>query len=162
MTLRVLGVDPGTAVTGYAVVEPSQGRPGRLVECGVIRTDTKRPIWLRLETLYDGVSGLIAQHEPTAMAIEGVFYGKNVRTTVALGHARGVMLLAAAKAGVEMAEFSPATVKKTVAGVGGATKEQIAFMVQRLLALKSAPSPRDASDACAIALTYLLTSRVPV
>ena len=109
MTLRVLGIDPGTNVTGYGVVEPANGRPGRLVECGVIRTDPRDAIWSRLDTLFEGVSELITRHEPTAMAIESVFYAKNVKTTVTLGHARGVILLAAARAGLEVAEFPPAT-----------------------------------------------------
>lgn len=160
MTVRVLGIDPGTAVTGYGVVESMEGRTGYLVECGVIRTDSRRELWHRLDTLYDGVTGLIEQHEPDALAIEGVFYAKNVRTTLVLGHARGVILLAAARAGIEVAEFSPATVKKSIVGTGRAAKAQVGYMVQRLLSLKTAPSPDDAADGVALALTYLLTGRV--
>jgi len=158
---RVLGIDPGTAVTGYGVVEPAStpGRPSRLVECGVIRTDPKQKIWSRLEALYDGVSELIARHRPTAVAIETVFYGKNARSTLTLGHARGVILLAAVRAGLEIAEFPPATVKKSVVGGGGAAKAQVAYMVQQLLRLKRAPAPSDAADGIAVALTYLLTRR---
>lgn len=175
MILRVLGIDPGTAVTGYAIVDakrseaalaavaqPADRGPGRLIECGVIRTNSREPTWQRLEALYDGVALLIERHRPSAVAIEGIFYAKNVKTTISLSHARGVMILAAVKGGVEIAEFPPATVKKTVVGVGGATKEQVGFMVQRLLGLTSIPSPNDAADACAIALTYLLKSRVLV
>ena len=157
MTLRVLGIDPGTNVTGYGVVEPADGRPGRLVECGVIRTNPKDAIWSRLDTLFEGVSELITRHEPTAMAIESVFYAKNVKTTVTLGHARGVILLAAARAGLEVAEFPPATVKKNVVGTGNAAKAQVGFMVQRLLNLQAIPEPDDAADGVAIALTYLMT-----
>lgn len=159
MTVRVLGIDPGTAVTGYGVVEPVNGRPGRLVECGVIRTNPRHKIWRRLNVLYDGVSELIARHHPTALALESVFYAKNVRTTVTLGHARGVILLAAARAELDVAEFPPATVKKSVVGVGAAAKPQVAYMVQRLLNLKLPPSPSDAADGIAVALTYLLTRR---
>jgi len=156
---RVLGIDPGTAVTGYAILEPKSGIPGRLIECGVIRTNARQTMSSRLETIYDGVTELIARHEPATVAVETAFLKSNVRTTVTLGQARGMVLLAAAKAGAEIAEFSPATVKKSVSGVGGAGKGQVAYMVQRLLRLKEPPSPDDAADACAIALTYLITSR---
>jgi crossover junction endodeoxyribonuclease RuvC len=159
VTLRVLGIDPGTAVTGYGVVEPLVGHPGQLVECGVIRTNPKQKLWRRLDTLYDGVRELIGRHQPTVLALESVFYSKNVRTTVTLGHARGVILLAAAQADLEIAEFPPATVKKSVVGVGGAAKAQVGYMVQRLLSLKEPPSPHDAADGAAVALTYLLTRR---
>lgn len=160
MSLRVLGIDPGTNVTGYGVVEPANGRPGRLIECGVIRTDTKAPLWERLDTLFDGVSELIVRHEPTTLAVESVFYSKNVKTTVTLGHARGVILLAASRAKLEVAEFAPATVKKSVVGAGSAAKAQVGYMVQRLLNLQAAPEPHDAADGVAIALTYLLTKRL--
>ncbi len=155
----MLGIDPGTAVTGYGVVEPADGRPGRLVECGVIRTDSRQKIWSRLDTLYQGVSELIARHHPAAVAIESVFYGKNVRSALALGHARGVILLAAAQAELEIAEFPPATVKKSVTGGGGAAKAQVGYMVQQLLRLQRPPAPNDAADGVAVALTYLLTKR---
>ena len=110
----MLGIDPGTAVTGYGVVEPTNGRPGRLVECGVIRTSAKEEVWRRLDALYQGISELIARHEPSALAVESIFYGKNVRTTVVLGQARGVILLAGARAGLDIAEFPPAQVKQSI------------------------------------------------
>ena len=153
----MLGIDPGTAVTGYGVVEPANGRPGRLLECGVIRTYPRQELWHRLDTIFTGVSELIAHHRPTALALESIFYAKNVRTTVTLGHARGVILLAAARAGLDIAEFPPATVKKSVVGVGGAAKQQVGYMVQRLLNLQRPPTPSDAADGVAVALTYLLT-----
>jgi crossover junction endodeoxyribonuclease RuvC len=157
----VLGIDPGTAVTGYGVVEPAAtiDRPGRLVECGIIRTDPTQQIGSRLEALYEGVRELIARHHPTAVAIETVFYGKNVRSALTLGHARGVILLAAARAGLEIAEFPPATVKKSVVGGGGAAKAQVAYMVQQLLRLREPPAPSDAADGVAVALAYLLSRR---
>lgn len=156
----MLGVDPGTAVTGYGVIEPLDGRPGRLVECGVIRTDPKTALWRRLDVLFDGVSELIARHRPSALALETAFHHKNVRTTLTLGHARGVILLAASRAGLDVVEFSPRAVKKCVVGQGAAVKPQVAFMVQRLLRLKQPPSPADAADGVAVALTYFL-SRPP-
>jgi crossover junction endodeoxyribonuclease RuvC len=156
----VLGIDPGTAVTGYGVIEPSRGRAGRLIECGVIRTDDAQPLGDRLDTLFEGVTTLIARHHPEAVAVESVFYAKNVRTTVTLGHARGVILLAAARAGVPVSEFTPATVKKNVVGNGRAAKAQVGFMVQKLLNLATPPSPDDAADGVALALTLILTGGV--
>jgi crossover junction endodeoxyribonuclease RuvC len=156
----VIGIDPGTAVTGYGVVEPATDRLGRLVECGVIRTDESQPLGDRLDTLFEGVGSLLAEHRPAAVAVESVFYAKNVRTTVTLGHARGVILLAAARAGVPVMEFSPATVKKSVVGTGRAAKAQVGFMVQKLLNLATPPSPNDAADGVALALTLLLNGGV--
>ncbi len=160
MTPRVLGIDPGTAVTGYGIVEPSNAAPGHLVECGVIRTNPKRELWHRLDALHDGIVQLIETHHPDTLALENVFYAKNVRTTLVLGHARGVILQAAAHAGIDIAEFPPATVKKTIAGVGDAAKSQVGYMVQRLLNLREPPTPNDAADGVAVALTYLLTRRL--
>jgi crossover junction endodeoxyribonuclease RuvC len=157
VSFRVLGIDPGTAVTGYGVVEPADGRPGRLVECGVIRTDPKQQMWSRLDTLYQGVCELIARHGPDAIAVESVFYGKNARSALALGQARGVILLAAARAEIAIAEFPPATVKQSVTGRGGAAKAQVGYMVQQLLRLTRPPAPSDAADGVAVALTYILT-----
>jgi crossover junction endodeoxyribonuclease RuvC len=154
-----LGVDPGTAVTGYGVVESAADRLADLVECGVIRTKAREQLPLRLQVLYDGVTELIQRHGPAVLALESIFYAKNVRTTVTLGHARGVILLAAARAGIEVAEFPPATVKKSIVGTGRAAKAQVSFMVQRLLNLATPPSPSDAADGIALALTYLVTNR---
>lgn len=154
---RVLGIDPGTSVTGYGVVERLDGRRSQLIECGIIRTNARQKMCDRLDTLYEGVRELIERHRPTAVAVESVFYAKNVRTTVSLGHARGVILLAAAQAGVEVAEFPPATVKKSVTGVGGATKPQVSYMVKQILRLERAPTPSDAADGIALALAYLVT-----
>lgn len=159
MTTRVLGIDPGTALTGYGVVEPANGRPGRLVECGVIRTTPRTPLWTRLDTLFTAVQELIERHEPTAVAVETPFFGKNARAALALGQARAVILLAAARAGLEIAEFPPATVKRCIVGRGGAVKAQVGYMVQQLLRLQHPPEPSDAADGVAVALTYLLTQR---
>ncbi len=157
--MKVLGVDPGTAATGYGVVETGNGVPGRfgrLIECGVIRFPRGRTLPHRLEELYAEIAALIAKHRPTALALENAFYHKNVRTTLVLGHARGVVLLAAQQEGLDIAEYSPATVKKTVVGAGGATKPQVAAMVARLLRLRQPPKPSDAADGVAIALTHIL------
>lgn len=161
MSERVLGVDPGTAVTGYGVIQPSPDGRHRLVECGVIRTPVRGSLGQRLLAIHDGLTELIDRHQPTTLAVESVFFARNVRTTVVLGHARGVVLLAGAAAHLEIVEFPPATVKKAIVGAGGATKAQVAYMVQQLLRLKTPPTPADAADGVAIALTHLLT-RSPV
>jgi crossover junction endodeoxyribonuclease RuvC len=157
----VLGIDPGTATTGYGVVSGDGSRPPTLVECGVIRTKARDALPDRLLEIHAGVAELIARHRPTVIAVEGVFYAKNVRTTVVLGHARGVVLLAGAQAKIDIHEFPPAEIKKAVVGSGGATKEQVQFMLTRLLRLKSVPTPSDAADGVAAALTYLVTARLP-
>ncbi|HEX4601244.1 MAG TPA: crossover junction endodeoxyribonuclease RuvC [Gemmatimonadales bacterium] len=159
--MRVLGVDPGTAVTGYGVIETGNGTRGgpglgRLVECGVIRFARRAALAERLADLHAGVVALIARHHPHALALENAFYHKNVRTTLVLGHARGVVLLAAAQAGLAIAEYAPATVKKTVVGAGGAAKAQVGTVVARLLQLRHAPTPADAADGVALALTHIL------
>ena len=156
----VLGIDPGTAVTGYGVVL-LDGRTPSLVECGVIRTRPKQPLPARLRDIHDGVVELIARHRPDTVAVEDVFFARNVRTTVVLGHARGVILLAAEQAGVEIREFPPAEIKKAITGNGAATKEQVQFMVATLLRLKSAPEPADAADGVAAALCACLASNLP-
>ncbi len=159
--MRVLGIDPGTATVGYGVVDRpvSRGELGRLVECGILRTPPRSREGLpgRLAHIHQGLQELIQRHRPDVVAVEGIFYGTNVRTTVVLGHARGVILLAAAQAGVEVAEYSPAIIKKTVVGRGGALKPQVGYMVAKLLKLRTAPHPADAADAVAVALTHLLT-----
>jgi crossover junction endodeoxyribonuclease RuvC len=156
--LRVLGIDPGTSVTGYGVVETGNGAPGlgRLVECGVIRFARRTSLPDRLAELHDGITDLIKRHRPATLALEGAFYHKNVRTALVLGQARGVVLLAAAHARLTIAEYAPATVKKSVAGAGGAGKSQVAAMVARLLRLTRAPRPADAADGVAVALTHII------
>jgi len=162
--VKVLGVDPGTSITGYGVIETGNGgsardrpaRVARLIECGVIRFNAKSPLPERLRALHEHITGLIARHRPAALALENAFYSKNVHTTLVLGHARGVILLAAEQAGLAIAQYPPATVKKTVAGAGGAPKAQVGSMVARLLRLTAAPQPADAADGVAVALTHIL------
>jgi crossover junction endodeoxyribonuclease RuvC len=156
----VLGIDPGTATTGYGVVAGDGTGPVSLIECGVIRTRPRDTLPARLAEIYDGVTELIARHHPDAISVEDVFYSRNVRTTVVLGHARGVVLLAGQRAGLEVHEFPPAEIKKAVVGSGAATKEQVQFMLTRLLRLKAVPSPSDAADGIAAALTCLMSSRL--
>ena len=132
----------------------------RLVECGVIRTKARDALPARLREIHQGVSDLIARYKPDYLAVEDIFYARNVRTTLALGQARGVVLLAGEAAGVSIHEFAPAEVKKAIVGSGSATKEQVQFMLARLLRLSAAPEPADASDGVAAAVTYMLTAHV--
>lgn len=157
-TVKVLGIDPGTAVLGYGVVESDAGRHARLLECGTLTTPARDPLAVRLRVIHDGTAALLARHTPDAVAVESAFYAKNVRTTIVLSHARGVILLAAEQAGVTIAEYSPAQVKKSVVGRGAALKPQVAYMVMQLLRLKTPPRPSDAADGVAIALAHLLIS----
>lgn len=157
----VLGIDPGTATTGYGVVR-GDARTPVLVECGVLRTEASAPLAQRLAEIFDGITELLERHRPDVLAVEQAFHNKNVRTTLVLGHARGVILLAGERAGVAIAEYSPAMIKKSVVGTGSATKEQVQFMTARLLRLKTAPSPADAADGVAAALTCILTPRLPL
>jgi crossover junction endodeoxyribonuclease RuvC len=156
--VRVLGVDPGTAITGYGVIETGNGTPGmgRLVECGVFRFGRDNSLPHRLAELHHEIAQLIRRHQPAVLALEDAFYHKNVRTTLVLGHARGVILLAAEQGGLEIAQYAPALIKKTVVGAGGAQKSQVGAMVAHLLRLKHAPKPADAADGVAAALTFIL------
>jgi crossover junction endodeoxyribonuclease RuvC len=154
--VKVLGIDPGTAVLGYGVVEGGSGFGSRLLECGTLTTTPRDTLPARLRVIHDGMSALIARHAPDALAVESAFHGKNVRTTIALSHARGVILLAGEEAGLAIAEYSPAQVKKAVVGRGAAIKPQVSYMLTQLLRLKAAPSPSDAADGVAVALTHLL------
>jgi crossover junction endodeoxyribonuclease RuvC len=154
--VKVLGVDPGTGATGYGVVETGERGSLRLLECGVIRTTPRTRLPVRLQQVYAALVELLERHRPDVLAVEEAFHARNARTTLVLGHARGVILLAGEGAGVVIAEYSPALIKKTVTGRGGALKPQVGFMVAQLLRLTTAPRPADAADGVAVALTHLL------
>lgn len=157
----VVGVDPGVTVTGYGVVEGGGGGGGggggatRLLECGAIRPSAGAPLAKRLLEIYEGLSLVLERARPDALSVEGVFFHRNARSTVVLGHARAVAILAAALRGIPVVEYSPAEVKDALTGRGGARKPQVAFMVQQLLRLQTPPRPADAADALAVALCHL-------
>jgi len=157
----VLGIDPGTAITGYGVVERRAGGGVTLRECGVIRTSAGEALTERIREIYDATRELIERHQPFAMAVEDVFQGKNVQSALKLGHARGAILLAGAHGGVTIAEYAPRQIKKAVVGNGNATKDQVGFMVQQQLRLRAAPSPADAADGVAAALCHCLMGSFP-
>jgi len=157
----VLGVDPGTAVTGYGVVVRKGAGSLLLLECGVIRTSPRTPLANRIREIFQGVQEILHRFTPVAVAVEDVFQGRNVRSALTLGHARGAILLAAALRDIPIAEYSPAEIKKAVVGTGQATKEQVGFMVQHQLRLRSAPAPADAADGVATALCHCLVGTFP-
>ena len=150
----VLGVDPGTAVTGYGVV-------ARAEECGVIRTSPDHVLANRIREIYDAIVALVVRHQPFVMSVEDVFHGKNAQSALKLGHARGAILLAAALHDVAVAEYAPRQIKKAVVGSGNATKDQVGFMVKQKLKLKEPPKPADAADGVATALCHCLIGSFP-
>jgi crossover junction endodeoxyribonuclease RuvC len=152
-----LGIDPGTAILGYGVVAGDD--TPRAIDYGVLRTPSDEPMPQRLVRLYDGVRAVIAQHRPDVLAIEQLLFGRNVTTAIAVGQARGVVLLAAAQAGLGVAEYKPAQVKEAVVGYGKADKPQMQEMVRILLGLATIPHPDDAADALAIAICHVHTAR---
>jgi crossover junction endodeoxyribonuclease RuvC len=152
--MRVLGIDPGTATTGYAVVEENEGRLA-LVTIGVITTPAKTPLAVRLQQIYAGIYGVVESFKPDASAVEELFFSRNARTAMSVGHARGVTLLALADAGLSIAEYTPMQIKQAVTGYGNAGKRQIQEMVRMLLDLQDAPRPDDAADAAAVAICCL-------
>jgi crossover junction endodeoxyribonuclease RuvC len=147
----LFGIDPGTAATGYGVIEVKNNAV-RWVDCGVIVTDAQALLPVRLLKIYDGLERLLARHAPQRVAIEEAFYAKNVHTTLLLGHARGVAMLAAQRSGAVIDEYAPREIKKAVTGNGNATKEQVEYMVKMLLSPPAGCERSDAYDALAVAL----------
>lgn len=151
--MRVLGIDPGTAITGYGVVD-FDGTSYRAVEYDCVRTDATQPLATRLKLIYQGLHDVVKKMQPDYFAVEELFFNKNVRTALAVGHARGVALLVGANAGMNIYEYTPLQVKQAVAGYGRADKRQVQFMVKTLLGLTRAPSPDDVADALAVAICH--------
>jgi len=149
----VLGIDPGLANTGYGVVRSAGGRLAAL-DGGVIETPAGLPLERRLADIHAAVDALLAEHEPDGVALEELYFGQNVRTAFAVGHARGAVMLAAGQRGVPCASYTPQKVKGSVCGNGRAGKDQVARMVQALLALSEPPRPDHASDALAVAMCH--------
>jgi len=155
--MRVLGIDCGSEYTGYGVVEEIDGH----LNCranGAIRLKPRDPMALKLQQVFSSLSAIIAEHQPQMVAIEDVFYSVNVKSTLKLGQVRGVAMLAASWAGLEVAEYSPLSIKSAVVGYGRAEKAQVQQMVMRLLHLETPPQPTDAADALAIAICHIHTA----
>jgi crossover junction endodeoxyribonuclease RuvC len=156
--MRVLGIDCGTEYTGYGVVELLVDDRLVCLDCGAIKLSTREAMAVRLAHIYDRLQELIVEHRPDRVAIEDVFYAVNVKSALKLGQVRGVAMLAAAAAGLEVAEYSPLSIKSAVVGYGRAEKHQVQQMVARLLNLDEIPEPPDAADALAIAICHLHTA----
>jgi crossover junction endodeoxyribonuclease RuvC len=153
--VRVLGIDPGTAACGYGIVQESGGRLTAVTH-GWWRTRSGEPLEARLKAIFDGVSALIGEHRPDAVALEESFVGADARIALSVGQARGAVLVAAALAGIECAEYAPAHVKQSVCGYGKADKAQVQRMVKAILGLETAPQPDHAADALAVAICHAL------
>jgi crossover junction endodeoxyribonuclease RuvC len=153
----IFGIDPGSERTGYGCVD-SDGRRHRLVAFGTIAPPIHSTFPERLTIIHAGLATLLADHRPDCVAIENVFHAKNVRSALKLGHARGVALLAACQAGMAVAEYSPAEIKRAVVGFGRAEKQQVGAMIKLLLGLDAVPSPHDAADALAVAICHVNSS----
>jgi len=156
--MRVLGIDCGGEYTGYGVVEMNSAGTLTCLKCGAIKLSPREPLARRLSRIYEGLGALIEEHRPDEVAIEGIFYALNVKSALKLGQVRGVAMLSAASAGLEVAEYSPLTIKASVVGYGRAEKQQVQHMVMQLLGLAELPEPMDASDALAIAICHLHTA----
>lgn len=164
--MRIFGIDCGTEVTGFGVVEvldddPQGPRSARLVACasGAIRLAKNKPLPVRLEQVFRELSALLERWQPDTVAIEEVFYSVNAKSALKLGHVRGVALLAAACQSIPVAEYAPLKIKSSVVGYGLAQKEQVQFMVARLLGLDALPQPADAADALAVAICHIHTAQ---
>jgi crossover junction endodeoxyribonuclease RuvC len=151
--MRVVGIDPGTATTGYGVIEESRGRL-RLIAYGTVCTGAGLPMPSRLLDLHNRLTELLALHAPDSAAVESLFFQKNVRTAITVGQARGVILLALACVGLPVSEYTPMEIKQAVAGYGGAEKKQVQAMVRAILELPEIPQPDDAADALAVAICH--------
>lgn len=153
----MLGIDPGTAITGYGAVAHDQRGSPVLLACGVIRTPSDMPMPLRLREIFTDMQALIDEFRPNEVAVEKLFFGRNVTTAITVGQARGAVLLAAALRDLPVVEYTPAEVKQAISGYGNAEKRQMQEMVMRLLDLPTIPEPDDAADGVAIALCHLQT-----
>lgn len=155
--MLAVGIDPGTAICGYGVVE-SQGNRLRAIDYGAIQTSSTLPASERLQIIHQELNNLFKQYNPHVAGVEQLFFNKNVRTAMAVGQARGVILLTIANYGISLEEYTPLQVKQSVVGYGKATKEQVIYMTQRLLSLTDKPKPDDVADALAIAICTLHSS----
>lgn len=158
--MLAIGIDPGTAITGYGLVRELGDGSLQVVDYGVIQTPAAHAMPERLVQLYQELKEIITLHRPKSGAVEKLFFARNVRTALSVGQARGIALLALAESGVEVAEYSPNEIKQAVAGYGGAEKMQVQMMVQALLDLGEVPQPDDAADALAVAICHVHSARI--
>lgn len=157
--MRIIGIDPGTGILGFGVIEVS-GKDLKLIDAGVVKTPAHTPLDVRLEDIFDSLGEVIGMTKPDIMSIEKLFFAQNVTTAMSVSHARGVAMLAARKGGIPIAEYTPLQIKQTVTGYGKADKKQVQEMVRLQLKLKTVPKPDDCADALAAAITHYLMTRV--
>ena len=157
--MKIIGIDPGLACTGFGVIEVINNNLN-LIDYGIVKTDSKQALNIRLNTIYDDLKYILKKYKPKVMSVEQIFYGKNVKSALLLGHSRGVPLLLSAKFSLALYEFSARRIKQSLTGNGNATKEQVQFMVKNLLSIDEAPNPTDASDALAAAICYNQNFRI--
>jgi crossover junction endodeoxyribonuclease RuvC len=158
--MRIIGIDPGTGILGFGVIDINKDRSLELVDAGVIRTPAHQADAIRLETIYSELSQIIKSSAPDAMSVEKLFFAKNVTTAMTVSQARGVILLCGRQAGLEIAEYTPLQIKQSLTGYGRADKKQIQEMVKVMLKLKEVPKPDDCADALAAAITHTMMSQV--
>lgn len=151
--VKILGIDPGTQVAGYGVIERIGSRI-RTIDYGSIKANKNQTFAQRLQTIHDKIMDIILKHQPDQMAIEEVFYSKNIKSAIRIGEGRGIVFLCAAAANIPITEYAATVIKKAVVGNGNAQKEQVQEMVKIILDLPEIPEPRDASDALAIAICH--------
>ncbi len=156
--MRIIGIDPGTGILGFGIIEVTKGKP-KLVDGGVIRTPVKEDDAVRLLTIYEELTDIIADTKPNEMAVEKLFFAQNVTTAITVAQARGVVLLTGMQAGLKIAEYTPLQIKQALTGYGRAEKKQIQEMVRVILGLKEVPKPDDCADAIAAAITHSMTMR---
>ncbi len=156
--MRILGIDPGTGILGFGVIDVVKGK-SQLVDAGVIRTPVKEDDAIRLETIFNELTDIIAQNKLEVMSVEKLFFAQNVSTAMTVAQARGVVLLAGKQAGLEIFEYTPLQIKQALTGYGRADKKQIQEMVRVILNLKEVPKPDDCADALAAAITHSMTMR---
>lgn len=157
--MRILGIDPGTGILGFGVID-ANGMSHRMVTAGVVRTPAHTPLEERLEEIYNAICEIITETNPTVMSIEKLFFARNVTTAISVSHARGVVMLAAKQANVPIAEYTPLQIKQTLTGYGKADKRQVQEMVRVNLGLREAPKPDDCADALAAAITHAAMARL--
>lgn len=157
--MRILGIDPGTGILGFGVIDAKPGGKAVLVDGGVIKTPVNQPDSERLLTIFDELSEIIKEHEPEVMAVEKLFFAQNVTTAMSVAQARGVVLLCGKQSGCELFEYTPLQVKQALTGYGRADKKQIQEMVRIILGLNEIPKPDDCADALAVAICHSMTAR---
>lgn len=155
----VIGIDPGTALTGFGIVEETANGQLASIHYGAIETSANQPLEKRLQKIYQDLSQILNLHRPQTGAVEKLFFQRNVRTAMSVGQARGVTMLALAEAGVKVAEYTPMEVKQAVTGYGGADKNQVQQMVRTILSLNETPQPDDVADALAVAICHINSHR---